>query len=190
MVKVLSELWVRDLRYKWSYIRHQNSPKTIKGELLKLIKSKDLIPDSLDSIVRVANALYLNFEYINDGIDRLYDSIDSPASCLERALINSPLKDDCDGFHSAFYGLVDYNFDCRLFTVVTKDIKRSHTMLVVKPQKSDNYIYLDYTYKSPEFINKNGMVAQVKTRLYEGITDIIHHEFSKWDGSKWISSSF
>ncbi len=191
MIERASKLWVKDLRYRWSSIRHHSSPKAVSWVLGRYLEEHSLIPKTIGDIKKSAEALMLNFDYTNDGVDRLYDSIDTPASCLERAFLKAePLMDDCDGFHSALYGLVDYNFNCRLLTLVTRKIEASHTLLIVSHPTEYGYVCFDYTYVSDILLNINAVVADAQRRLYTGVTDIIYSELSKWDGDRWKSKGF
>ncbi len=191
MIERASKLWVKSLRYRWSSLRHSNSPKKVSGILEHYLEEHSLIPKTIGDIKKSAEAIMLNFDYTSDGPDRLYDSIDTPASCLERVFLDpEPLRDDCDGFHSALYGLVDYNFNCRLLTLVTRKIEASHTLLVVSHPTDYGYVCFDYNYVSEVLLNMNVIVADIGRRLYKGVTDIIYSELSKWDGDRWISKGF
>ncbi|MFA5558829.1 MAG: hypothetical protein WDA59_05140 [Methanofastidiosum sp.] len=150
-------------------------------------KYKRYIPSSLSEVKKVAELLYKNFQYTPDDLTKAYDSIDSPISCWLRAFENSGrLCDDCDGFHSALYWPVSYNFECRLLTIVTQNIKDSHTFLTFKT--NDGYYYVDYTYLSPPFANMDDLVMHAENRLYKNKTFMISYELSKWDGGRWQTS--
>ena len=184
MIETLSQIWVREMRYRWSSLRHRNSPKSIDDHLYETIKG--YIPSTVEDISGVSKEVHNRFVYTNDGVDRLYDSIDTPASCLGRAFINPPLRDDCDGFHSALYGLVNYNFRCSLLTVVTEDIKSSHTMLFILDDGVDRFFYVDYTYVSGMFTIAKDLMDDIKDRRYRSV-GVMYHELSFWDGRSWVS---
>jgi hypothetical protein len=185
IISSLSKIWVSQLRYKWSAIRHKNSPKnlTIQQEQ----KYKYLTPRSIPQIKNIINEIHKRFQYTNDNWDRLYDSIDSPASCVIRAFENPPLRDDCDGFHSALYYFVSKNFDCRLLTVVTNDIKNSHTLLLLKYQQK--YYYIDYTIISGSYHNIQNIIDTIKQKRYHNKNIIMYYELSLWENDRWISSN-
>lgn len=186
MKKQLSQIWVSQLRYRWSAIRHAQSVKVLTQEQFN--KYKPFIPKSLNSIKNIAKEINNRFQYTNDSWDRLYDSIDSPASCVLRTFENPPLKDDCDGFHSALYWFVSHNFECRLLTTVTEDIKNSHTLLLLK--YNQEYYYIDYTYLSKGYKNINSAINDIKKRRYNNITNfIMYYELSEWKTNQWMSSN-
>ncbi len=170
----LMETWVSNLRYKWSRIRHRNSPKT---SFLR----QDLIPQNFNDIQKVANELYKNFEYTLDDITRLYDSIDTPASCWNRAFTKR-LKDDCDGFHSALYWAVSQHFSCYLLTLVTRNIIDSHSLLVIEYNNKKHFI--DYTYVSDGFSNLDSLVNAVIK--YRNMNNVMVVEGSKFK-NEWYS---
>lgn len=186
MIEPLSKIWVKQMRYKWSSIRHKDSPKHFTQEQQQ--KYKILIPKTLKMVHHLSQEIYHRFQYTNDSWDRLYDSIDSPASCVLKAFENPPLKDDCDGFHSALYWFVSHNFDCRLLTTVTQDIKNSHTLLLLKHNKK--YYYIDYTYLSKEYKNIPLVIDDIKKRRYNNISNfIMYYELSEWKNNQWMSSN-
>lgn len=186
MKKQLSQIWVSQLRYRWSIIRHRQSPKILTQQQYNQYKS--LIPQNLIDINHIVQEIYKRFQYTNDSWDRLYDSIDSPASCVLKAFENPPLKDDCDGFHSALYWFISHNFNCRLLTTVTQDIKNSHTLLLLKHNKK--YYYIDYTYLSKEYKNIPLVIDDIKKRRYNNISNfIMYYELSEWKNNQWMSSN-
>lgn len=174
MIACLAEKWVSDFRYRWSRVRHKNSPITtsLRG---------DLIPQNFKDIQRTAQELYINFEYTLDDVTRLYDSIDTPASCWERAFTGK-LKDDCDGFHSALYWAVSQNFNCYLLTLVTQDIVSSHSLLVIS--HGGKLHFVDYTYVSNGYERMESLIAAVVK--YRKMQNVIIAEGSDFDGS-WYS---
>ena len=175
----LGNLWTKNLRYKWSSIRHSNSPTGMTAE--QFAKYKRYIPSSPTQIKQIAELIYKNFEYTPDGLDKAYDALDTPVSCWLQAFEKTPLRGDCDKFHSALYWAVSFNFECRLLTIVTQDIKDSHTLLTFKTD--EGYFYVDYMYLSKPFNNIDDLVMHVENRLK---TFMICYELSKWDGGKWV----
>jgi len=162
------KLWTDNLRYKWSGIRHAGSPVTTNVR-------RDLIPRNFSDIQKIADELRANFEYTRDGIDRLFDSIDTPASCWDRAFNPGPLKDDCDGFHSAVYWAVHHNFRCWLLTLVTRNIVDSHVLLYIR---HGGHFCLDYTYLSDRFMTFDSMVEYIAARRNMDVTSTT---LSTWD---------
>ena len=182
-IRTLSKIWVTNTRYRWSKIRHHDSPKQLTNQ--QKDKYKQYIPLSLNGIQAISQILHKNFEYTNDSIDRLYDSIDSPASCWLRAMEKSPLKDDCDGFHSALYCVTQYNFNCKLLTVVTNDIRSSHTLLIIP--YNNFYYYINYKYLSGQFDNYVNLIRHLEKRIYTSNIKIIGAEFSIFN-NQWEST--
>ena len=175
------------MRYHWSRIRHQRSPR--KLSTAQAAKYKNLIPRSMTQIGRTAQEIYSRFQYTNDSWDRLYDSIDTPASCVLRTFERPPLREDCDGFHSALYWFVSQTFDCRLLTVVTENIHDSHSLLICRDRQ--RYFYIDYTYISQLFNSVSDAVEHINHRLYKPKnTNIMYHELSLYTGFQWISKNF
>ncbi len=187
MIKQLSKIWVKQLRYNWSQLRHINTPN--QSTLKQQQKYLQWIPKTIPAIQIIAYELYSRFQYTNDNWDRLYDSIDTPISCVIRAFENPSLKDDCDGFHSALYWFVSQTFNTRLFTVVTNDIRSSHSLLICQYNKQ--YFYVDYTYISDFFNNVNDAALHLNNRLYKPKNlHIMYYELSYFNGKRWISKIF
>jgi len=160
----MHRIWTENLRYRWSRRRHARAPVTTTVR-------RDLIPKRFSDIQRVADELRSRFIYTRDGIDRLWDSIDTPASCWERAF-PGPLRDDCDGFHAALYWAVSHNFRCYLLTLVTRQIVDSHVLLYIR---HGGHFYLDYTYLSDRFMTFDSMVEHIGRRRE---MDIVSTELS------------
>lgn len=161
MMKYPAKLWTNNLRYKWSNCRHKTSPVNTN------VRS-DLRPGSIAELQAVALELYRNFEYTPDGITRLFDSIDTPAGAWERAFNPGPLRDDCDGFHAALYWAASKKLECFLLTLVTANIKDSHTLLVVK---MGSYYFVDYTFISGGYSNLDTLVKDVQ--IHRGMGEIL-----------------
>ncbi len=174
MIACLAERWVSNLRYRWSRVRHKNSPVTTRLR-------EDLIPQTFGDIQRTARELYKHFEYTLDDITRLYDSVDTPASCWERAFTGK-LKDDCDGFHSALYWAISQKYDCYLLTLVTKDIVSSHSLLVI--EHNDKKYFVDYIYVSNGCDRIDTLISGVAK--YRKMQNVILAEGSAFNGS-WHS---
>ena len=172
LFKSLARFWATDLRYRWSKIRH-------RGSLLSTHVREDLYPETVPALKETAVELHKNFVYVRDGFLRLYDSIDTPANCWNRAFNPGPLKDDCDGFHAALYWAACKNFECYLVTIVSTDIVKSHTALWL-PRVG----IMDYT-RLHEGDDLNLTVEKVKKSRH--ISGIFHVELSKWAGDRWGS---
>lgn len=182
MLKILASLWVKWLKYVWSTWRYRNSIKGLDDDY------SEYIPATIFSIKKLATELYERFSFKMDGLYELFDAIDSPASCWQKAFTEAPLEDDCDGFHAALYWAASFNFDCRLFTVVVNNIINSHTILCVK--HDCKYFYLDYTFLSVGFDSMDELLEHIYNRRYRPRNlEIIAHELSYWD-QKWISRSW
>ena len=187
MKKHLSKIWATQMRYRWSAIRHKHSPKELTPAQYN--KYRHLIPNHNSQIITTAQQINNRFKYTNDSWDRLYDSIDTPASCVLRTFERPPLRDDCDGFHSALYWFVSNsrNYDCRLLTVVTNNIVDSHSLLLIKNRHSE-YFYIDYTYQSQLSKTIPPLVNHIQQRRYDHRhTQIMYSELSFWNNKQWIS---
>ena len=144
------------------------------------------IPKTIVDVERVTHELWNRFAYTHDGWDRLYDSIDSPASCWMRAFEKTPLRDDCDGFHSGMYWLVskmDGVRNCLLLTVATRGIKQSHTVLFFSLGAS--FYLVNYRYVSQYLRGLEEAIEDLKRQHYRSRVDIISLELSEWDGRRW-----
>jgi len=173
-MKILANLWVKNLRYRWSRLRHIMSP-------IKTSVRPDLRPQTARSVKRVAEKLIERFIYTPDGVTRLFDSIDTPAGAWERAWSPRYLRDDCDGFHAALYWAVHFHLPCYLLTIVTADIRKSHTLLCFE---DSGLYYIDYTYMTA-FENIMEAVEHIKNRRNMGT--VITTEKSVWDKNMWKS---
>ena len=179
MKMCMINLWIKCLRYEWSALRFKNSIKQLDEGVYK-----EYIPSSLLQVKRVAEEVHNRFQYTPDNISHLYDAMDSPASCWQKAFEDSPLKDDCDGFHAALYWAVSFNFDCGLLTVVTSNIKDSHTILYFENEGLLHYV--DYVYLSNGFANMGDLINHIQNRRYKSRgTEIVDSELSCWDGNRW-----
>ena len=178
------DLWLKNLRYRWSRIRHITSPKEVPAHLLP--KYSIYIPKNVSDVGRVTQELWNRFEYTYDSWDRLYDSIDTPASCWMRAFENTPLRDDCDGFHSAMYWTVSRMGgvrNCLLLTVATREIKQSHSVLIFSLGPS--FYLVNYRYVSHALGGVEGTIEDLKRQHYRNRVEIISWELSEWDGRRW-----
>jgi len=176
LVSCAADKWATDLRYKWSRARHFNSPKVSTAR-------RDLYPATLLDVSRTARALFDNFVYTNDGIFRLYDSIDTPAGAWERAWNPGPLRDDCDGFHAALLWAVNVKMKSYLITVVSTDIVRSHTALYLPLYSVTGYV-IDYTRRyGPGSLGE--LINQIKEA--HNMPGVIMAELSAWDDRAWGS---
>ena len=180
-----ARLWLTNLRYKWSRIRHRNSIKTMSRE--DTLRFKPYIPKTINDVRDTAREINSRFQWTMDSWDRLYDSIDSPASCWSRAFNNPPLLDDCDGFHSALYWAVSFYMKCRLLTVATKEISQSHSVLVIKFMNT--YYLVNYTYVSRPLPSMDAVLKDLDRQHYRGNMNMIAWELSKWNGEYWESGS-
>jgi len=187
MIEQLSKIWTKQLRYNWSQLRHIHTPNQPNQQQQQIYSQ--WIPKTIPTIKNIAYKLYNRFQYTNDHWDRLYDSIDTPISCVIRAFEHPPLKDDCDGFHSALYWFVSQTFNTRLLTVVTNDIRSSHSLLICQYKKQ--YFYVDYTYISDFFDTINDAVLHLNNRLYKPKNlYIMYYELSQFNNTRWISKIF
>ena len=147
------------------------------------------VPSNLSDIRQTMLHIYSRFEWTQDGFNRLYDSIDTPASCWIRAFENPPLKDDCDGYHAALYWAVSFCFSCRLLTVATRNIKDSHTVMVI--HHNNQYRLANYTYLSKPFACIEDVITDLLRTHYNAkkSTRIVAWELSYWNGVRWKSGS-
>lgn len=56
----------------------------------------------------LAKTLLESYEYTPDGPSQLFDAMRPPAYCYKEYK-QGKLRDDCDGFHSALYHILDRN---------------------------------------------------------------------------------
>lgn len=94
----------------------------------------------------LAKSLLESYEYTSDGPSQLFDAMRSPACCY-REYKQGKLKDDCDGFHSALYHILDHNaWSCCLITYVAEPLRLSHTVLAVSFKRG--WMILDYDWRT------------------------------------------
>lgn len=181
VLSILGNIWLNYLRYRWSEFRHRDSPKCLDRLFYQY-----LIPSSLDQITSLSKKLFNRFEYTQDNLTMLFDSMDSPASCWLSAFEHPPLRDDCDGFHSALYWASSIYFYCRLLTIMTIPLAKSHTCLIIK-EGPGVYWIVDYTRTKGPF---SSVGEAVKSIYKEGSVKVITYSLSFWNGSRWSSKNF
>ncbi len=138
----------------------------------------------MEEVKIIANILYIRFQYTPDAWHRLYDSLQHPDAIFHKLLTENMFEEDCDGFHVALYSLMRYNFKVKLLTVITDDLKSSHTMLLLINDTS--YQYIDYTYISQRFVDMNLLINDIqKVRYDQKDIIIINYELSQWNGKSW-----
>lgn len=185
-------IWFRYLRYIWSAYRHRHSAIGVGHIHMRPVSEQLNGRISLPTLAQWVNS---NFEYQADGLNKLMDSIDSPAQTFLNALkADSPLKDDCDGFHACLYQLVDYwysNYDPHLLTLITDDVINSHTVLLLRLWFDNRPMYqiIDYTRVYQARTTLNRAIEDIYNAKYRNKTSILFYELSKWDKSKhrWVS---
>ena len=174
------------MRYYWSAVRHRNSIVEISGN--KLDQYRQYIPATITEIRHTMQQLYKRFAWTQDGVGKLFDSMDTPAATWDKAFSNPPLKDDCDGYHDALYWAVSFNFDCRLLTVATRKIRDSHTVLVIRD--GQHYYLANYNYLSRPVATMTDILSLLQETYYKRKpTVIIAWELSYWNGRRWESGS-
>jgi hypothetical protein len=104
-------------------------------------------------------------------------------------MINGTLYDDCDGFHAAMYWALDRNqIPCRLFNVITSDIKSSHTVLIFRWE--DDLRCLNYDVLSEAIKDEDSLMNFIRTTSYGNTpTKIIYTCVSRWMGKYWASDT-
>ena len=180
----LEKVWFKNLRYRWSKWRHRKSKMFISV-------SDDIsygrIPKNLSDIKGLTSEIMKRFKYTPDGLDKLFDSMDTPASCWHRTFFQTPLRDDCDGYHAALYWAISKRFNCALLTVLTDDIVNSHTVLIAKTDGGYCLVnYLDVQMNLPDL---DSVVKYLLNKYYQNKVSIMATELSKWDGHNrtWYS---
>jgi len=177
MSRFLAQVWLRHLRYVWSNARFT---KTYD------IPNKSL-PRSFIEIRSWLYSVYKNYKWTADDRTMFWDAIDTPTSCLYKLLnatVDSPFKDDCDGFHAAVMEVVNRIDGCeaQLLTYATLPIKWSHTLLVVKHNGA--YAIIDYDDVYYGYSSLQEVLDAVKSNKYK----IFATEFSKWNKENgWIT---
>ncbi len=181
------DLWVKQLRHPWSNFRHRNEVKYLEAHTLD-----KYFPKRLSDILSTQKSIYSNFIWTMDGFDRLLDSIRPPAAAWENAILKPPLRDDCDGFHSALYYAVNRNFDCEILTVVTNPVRESHSVLVVKDNR--RFYLCNYRYMTPlnrSHFNISSIIEELRQTYYKDKkASIVGWEMSRWDGRGWVRGKF
>ncbi|NLN07086.1 MAG: hypothetical protein GX167_05635 [Firmicutes bacterium] len=155
---------------------------------MKLEQYRKYIPATVNEIKHTMRQLYHRFIWTQDDLGKLFDSMDTPASAWDKAFSNPPLRDDCDGYHAALYWAVSFNCPCRLLTVVTGDIKNSHTVLVIRD--GQHYYLANYNYLSRPLATIEDVLKELQQTYYKKTTAIIAWELSYWNGRRWESRSF
>lgn len=141
MIRFFCKLWCDHLRPFWSQIRWCGKRK-VKGE-----EVTEKITPTITSVRSLCQSVDDKFRWTMDDFSQLFDSL-RPCEYLynwyKNATKETPLKDDCDGYHSLIYHILTANgFDCCLFTIVTNPVKNSHTMTLYK--YNNMYYLIDYT---------------------------------------------
>lgn len=172
MIKLIALLWIKHLRHLWSNWRHRGSIKETPES------NKSWFPKTMRDLAVWLGWLESRFTYTADSWTMLWDSMDTPAACLDVAINSPPLRDDCDGFHAAVMEGLNNIEGCevQLLTYVTQPIKYSHTVAVAKLQ--DSCLLIDYD-KIETFNGLEELVSHV-ARFNNAIT----HEFSQYSPDK------
>lgn len=135
------KLWCDYLKPFWSKIRWCGKRKIVGKEVT------EKVTNTLTSVRTMCNEVYRRFEWTMDDFSQLFDSL-RPCEYLynwyQESNYDDPLKDDCDGYHSIIYHILQANgFDCCIITIVTNPISKSHTMTMYK--YNGCYYLVDYT---------------------------------------------
>lgn len=141
MIRFFSKLWCDYLRPFWSKIRWCGKRKIAGKEVT------EKVTNTLTSVRNMCNEVYRRFEWTMDGFTQLFDSL-RPCEYLynwyQEANYDDPIKDDCDGYHSIIYHILQANgFDCCIITIITSPITKSHAMTLYK-YNGDTYL-VNYT---------------------------------------------
>lgn len=173
----MARAWATNLRYRWSRLRHMGSPKHTSIR-------RDLYPRNQADILFTTAALHQAFVYVNDGLFRLYDSIDSPAGAWERAFNPGPLRDDCDGYHAALLWAVNVHMKSYLLTIVSSDIVNSHTCLYLPGPAANTGAVVNYRQ-----IHREAPLLDliVKVKRAQQMPGVILAELSDWTPAGWVS---
>lgn len=140
-MSIFCKLWLDYLKPFWSRIRWCRKRK------IEAYPLQDHITETY-TIQTMCSDVYRKFTWTMDDITQLGDSY-APVEYMYNQYVDSAttgkkFQDDCDGFHSVIYHILTQNgYDCVLFTIATKPITKSHTMVIFK--KDDCYYLINYT---------------------------------------------
>ena len=127
----------------WSGIRFRKMDRFSKD-----INEEDKV-STIDDIQNVINKINSKFEYTKDDITMLFDAILPPRESYKR-YTEGKLKEDCDGFHSAVYHVLQScNIESYLMAVNAKGF--GHCVLVFNLDKM--WHVLDYTTIHDGYLN-------------------------------------
>lgn len=146
IVGFVAMVWLRYIKPSWSHFRWRDR---LAGDTLPVPKNIITRAD----IQSFLNECYPVFEWTMDGITELTDSY-RPLPYLyneyydaKKAGSGNKFKDDCDGYHSVVWHVLNYNsIECALITLVTKPFTKSHTMCAYKATEGGRTVYyvIDY----------------------------------------------
>lgn len=141
IIAFVAKIWLRYLKPSWSKFRWKS----------KLAGDSMPIPQGIKTnsdIFAFLNECYPVFDWTMDDITQLTDSF-KPLPYIyneyydaKKAGGSTKFKDDCDGFHSVVYHVLNANsIECALITLVTKPFTKSHTMCAYKAVEDGKTVY-------------------------------------------------
>lgn len=167
-IRFFGKLWIDKLKPTWSkirWVRHLN-------------EKSEKVPTVTDTTFSlVVRDVYKNYDWEMDGFSELFDSL-RPIPYIynlyyEKKKKGELFKDDCDGFHSLIYYILEQNgYDCFLVTFVTKPLSKAHTMCVVK--KAGAYRLINYS-----------AISEARYRDIQEIADMYNLPVRYWNAQKW-----
>ena len=114
----------------WSSVRWCGKRKEEAVSLLDTVRNETELRSMLSNVNN-------HFHWTMDGITQLFDSY-QPVEYLYNKYVECKTRDekvegDCDDAHSIIYHILKENgYDCVLFTIATRPISQSHTMVIYK----------------------------------------------------------
>lgn len=148
IIAFVARIWLRYLKPSWSHFRWRDR---LAGDTLPVPKNIITRAD----IQSFLNECYPVFDWTMDDITQLTDSF-KPLPYIyneyydaKKAGGSTKFKDDCDGFHSVVYHVLNANsIECALITLVTKPFTKSHTMCAYKATEGGRTVYyvIDYNW--------------------------------------------
>ena len=171
-IRFFGKLWIDHIKPVWSKIRWCRHLKEKSEEVFSV--TEELLPF-------VLRDLYKNYKWKMDGATQLFDSL-RPIPYIYNLYLAQNKKgivfeDDCDGFHSLVYYILEKNgYDCYLITFITKPLSKAHTMCVVK--RKGKFQLINYTFISTLCYDNIQQIADEYT------VPVRYWNAQKWDYSK------
>lgn len=181
IIGFIAKIWLSYIKPYWSRFHWR---KYLGGESAAVPTVKATRTD----IGKFLSECYSHFDWTMDGIDELTDSF-CPLPYLYNKYVSQKeagkkLQDDCDGFHSVVWHVLNANnIECALITVVVKPFWDSHTMCLYRGEKDGKKVYFVANYS---IIYKAFNTIEEFIAYYENLkkTKIRYWQLDKYDYEK------